>query len=110
MPDTVHITKMGNYFTPSLYLRRLLARLTNGNEAQVRVRIGRNVNPGDTLTVDLHSIDEATYWYFHTLRDILSSDRSPTSLSPANPNTNLTNGSLGYFSAYAADSRMIILP
>ena len=66
-------------------------------------------NPGDTVWVDLLSIDKASYDYFNTLNNILTSDRSPTSLAPANPNTNLTNGALGYFAAYSVDSRMIIL-
>jgi hypothetical protein len=65
---------------------------------------------GDTVWVDLLSIDKASYDYFNTLNNILTSDRSPTSLAPANPNTNLTNGALGYFAAYSISSRMIILP
>ena len=85
-------------------------KLTNGNEAAVRIRMRNHFNPGDTVWVDLLSIDKASYDYFNTLNDILTSDRSPTSLAPANPNTNLTNGALGYFAAYSVDSKMIILP
>jgi hypothetical protein len=84
-------------------------KLTNGDEMTVRIRAGRNVNPGDTITIDLWSIDKATYDYFNTLSNILSSDRSPTSLSPANPNTNLSGGALGYFAAYTVDTKKIIL-
>ncbi len=84
-------------------------KLTNGNEAVYQIRLGRNVNAGDTVTVELLSLDKATYDYFNTLKDVLSSDRSPTSLSPANPTTNLSNGSLGYFAAFAIDSKRIIL-
>ncbi len=87
--------------------------LTNGNEITVQFGIRSNQNnkigPGDTVKVDLLSIDKATYDYYYTLRNIIAADQSPTSLSPANPNTNLTNGSLGYFSAYAMDSRTIII-
>ncbi|HUI28619.1 MAG TPA: DUF4249 domain-containing protein [Candidatus Acidoferrales bacterium] len=89
---------------------------TNGNEITFRfgIRTDRNDNsakigPGDTVKVDLLSIDKATYDYLYTLRNVIAADQSPTSLSPANPNTNLTNGSVGYFSAYAMDSRTIIL-
>ncbi len=85
-------------------------KLTNGNEMTERIRAGGKVQSGDTITLELLSIDKATYDYFSTLRDILSSDRSPTSLSPANPNTNLTNGSLGYFAAFAMDTKKIIIP
>jgi hypothetical protein len=89
---------------------------TNGNviTLQFGIRVGRNENshnvgPGDTVTVDLLSIDKATYEYLYTLRNVIAADQSPTSLSPANPNTNLTNGSLGYFAAYAMDSRTIVI-
>ncbi len=86
---------------------------TNGNEITFRFGIRNNptrkLGPGDTVKVDLLSIDKATYDYYYTLRNIIAADQSPTSLSPANPNTNLTNGSLGYFSAYAMDSRTIII-
>ena len=85
-------------------------RLTNGNEAAVRIRLRRFFSPGDTLWVDLLAIDRTSYDYFSTLDNILTSDRSPTALAPANPTTNLTNGSLGYFAAYAMDSKMIVLP
>jgi hypothetical protein len=85
-------------------------KLTNGNEMTERIRAGGKVQSGDTITLELLSIDKAAYDYFSTLRDILSSDRSPTSLSPANPNTNLTNGSLGYFAAFAMDTKKIIIP
>jgi len=85
-------------------------KLTNGNEASVRIRMRPHFNPGDTVWVDLLSIDKSAYDYFNTLNDILTSDRSPTSLAPANPNTNLTNGSLGYFGAWTVDSKLIVLP
>jgi hypothetical protein len=84
-------------------------KLTNGNEAAVRIRMRNYFQPGDTVWVDLLSIDKASYDYFNTLNNILTSDRSPTSLAPANPNTNLTNGALGYFAAYSLDSKMLIL-
>jgi hypothetical protein len=85
-------------------------KLTNGNEMTERIRTGGKVQSGDTITLELLSIDKAAYDYFSTLRDILSSDRSPTSLAPANPNTNLTNGSLGYFAAFAMDTKKIVIP
>jgi hypothetical protein len=85
-------------------------KLTNGNEMTERIRAGRNVNPGDTITIELCSIDKVSYDYFHTLSDILSSDRSPTSLSPANPNSNISGDALGYFAAFTVDTKKIIIP
>jgi hypothetical protein len=84
-------------------------KLINGNEALYKIRARRTIVPGDTITVDLLSLDKATYDYYLTLNNILTSDRSPTSLSPANPNTNLSNGSLGYFAAYAIDTKKVVL-
>jgi hypothetical protein len=84
-------------------------KLTNGNEAAVKIRMRNHFQAGDTVWVDLLSIDKASYDYFNTLNNILTSDRSPTSLAPANPNTNLTNGGLGYFAAFSMDSKMIVL-
>ncbi len=116
--------QQGNYYCLSLHTNLMISdsitgqryilytdKLTNGNEANVRIRSGRkNLFPGDILTVELLSIDDPTYEYYHTVNAILSSDRSPTSLSPANPNTNINNGALGYFAAYTIDSARIALP
>jgi hypothetical protein len=85
-------------------------RLTNGIVNAFRIRAGRQALPGDTVVVRLYSLAKSTYDYFNTVNAILGSDRSPTSLAPANPNTNLSNGSLGYFAAYAVDSMNIVLP
>ena len=84
--------------------------LTNGMQTTFRIRAARRVHPGDTLTVKLYSIDKATYDYYLTVNNILGSDRSPLSIAPANPNTNISNGSLGYFTAYSADSASVVLP
>ncbi|MGO9481605.1 MAG: DUF4249 domain-containing protein [Candidatus Kryptoniota bacterium] len=81
----------------------------NGNEVSYEFRIGGHVNAGDTVSVDLLCIDKNVYEYLSTLRTTIETDRSPTSLAPANPNTNLTNGALGYFSAYTIDTRAIII-
>ncbi len=90
-------------------------KLTNGNEANMEIRVTRpgmrrvNTLIGDTLSVYLYSIDKATYDFFNTVNIVLETDRSPTSLSPANPNTDLTNGALGYFAAWSVDSSVIVL-
>ena len=57
---------------------------------------------GDTITVEMQTIDEPAYLYFNTLRRALArSTGGPFgSTSPAIPTTNWTNNALGYFSAY----------
>lgn len=84
-------------------------KLTNGNQISEKVRIRKNVSPGDTITVELVSLDRAAYDYWNTLRDVLSSDRAATLLAPSNPNTNLSNGALGYFSACTVDTKKIVI-
>jgi len=55
---------------------------------------------GDTVTVELWSIDAAVYDYLFTLEATLNAG-SGQFASPANPNSNINNGALGYFSAHA---------
>jgi len=62
----------------------------------------------DTLTVELQSIDKATYDYFSTLETIIGDDWQQ-SAAPANPISNFSNGALGYFSAFSYDRRKVII-
>ncbi len=64
---------------------------------------------GDTVVVQLQSIDKAAYDYFRTLM-MLTTPGGPPSDAPANPITGFTNGALGYFSAYAVRMEMIVVP
>jgi hypothetical protein len=70
---------------------------TNGEETDLRV--GRAI-AGDKYLIELYSLDMPTYEYYRTLEDILRSNPIFGS-TPANPNTNLSNGALGYFGAYS---------
>ncbi len=63
--------------------------------------------PGDTINISLQTIGFNTYEYFRTLNDALSSGGMGS--TPYNPVTNLSNNALGYFGAYAADSKTIVL-
>ena len=115
--------KMGNYYRLNIHVSVPISpdsidgrryhlysdKLTNGNEAVYRVRMRRFVSARDTVKVDLLCIDKSAYDYFNTLDDILTSDRAPTALAPANPNTNLSNGALGYFAAWTVDTKTMIL-
>ena len=55
---------------------------------------------GQNLTVEMQSIDEATYDYFYQLRQnsLLGQAGGPT---PSDPPGNIKGGALGYFSAYS---------
>ncbi len=78
---------------------------TNGKVTDLQV--GR-ANVGSVVRIELISLDKFTYDYYRTLRDLLRTNPIFGS-TPANPNTNLTNGALGYFGAAAVSTRTIII-
>jgi hypothetical protein len=78
---------------------------TNGSKTDLQVR---RASVGDTIRVELISLDKGTYEYFRTLSDLLHTNPIFGS-TPANPTSNLSNGALGYFGAYAISSKMIIV-
>lgn len=66
----------------------------------------------DTLRVELLTIDKSAYDYYETLKNIIAAggdDMPMTQAAPANPNTNLSNGALGYFGAYTVRTDSIII-
>jgi hypothetical protein len=72
------------------------------------VRLDNGVNTGDTVLVELLSLDEPMYKYWSTLIMGGASGSSFTA-SPANPVTNITGGALGYFSAHSVRRRTVIV-
>lgn len=79
----------------------------NGNSIQMQLHGGR-FETGDTVKVELMSIDKDIYDYFNTLIEVISLN-SMESAAPANPTSNFSNGVLGYFSAYSSDVKTIII-
>ena len=63
----------------------------------------------DTVVVELYSLDEQTYDYYKTLFPISGGAEMMSLSTPANPNTNLSNGALGYFGAYTISRDTIII-
>jgi hypothetical protein len=78
---------------------------TNNEYTELRVS---NASVRNTYRIELLSLDKSTYGYFRTLEDLISINPFFGS-TPANPNTNLTNGALGYFGACAISSRTIVV-
>lgn len=62
---------------------------------------------GDSATVFLYTIDENVFNYYRTLNDLTG---AYAAAAPANPQTNFTNGALGFFSAHAFTTYSIIVP
>ena len=62
---------------------------------------------GDSITVEMQTIDRATYKYFYALD--ASTSNGPNSSVPANPDNNLSGGGMGYFSAHTVQGKTLIL-
>ena len=63
---------------------------------------------GDQLTLNMYCIDENVFRYFFELRQLLNANPF-NEATPANPDTNLTNGALGYFSAQTIQSSSLMV-
>jgi hypothetical protein len=63
----------------------------------------------DTVVVELYTLDEQTYNYYKTLFPISGGSEMMSLTTPANPNTNINNGALGYFGAYTVSRDTIII-
>jgi len=64
---------------------------------------------GDTVQIELASIDQPTHLYFKTLEDAIAG-AGIASAAPANPISNFSEGALGYFSAWSKDEIEFIVP
>lgn len=65
---------------------------------------------GDTVIAKLISMDEPMYDYFWTLQAAIATDSGGQSgWVPANPNSNLSNGALGYFGAFSVGPFIIVI-
>src|SRR5659263_661217 len=78
---------------------------TNGKQTDLQVK---RAHIGDIIRVDLFSLDKSTYEYYTTFNDLIHSNPIFGS-TPMNPNTNLTNGALGFFGACAISTKTIIV-
>ncbi|MCD6092128.1 MAG: DUF4249 domain-containing protein [Bacteroidales bacterium] len=68
--------------------------------------MGYEMQPLDTICVQISSIDKANYSYFL----VLSQSDSPFIIAPGNPVSNLQGNAIGYFGAYAQNRKYIIIP
>lgn len=65
---------------------------------------------GDTVIIELKSIDVHFYDYFDTLDNALGDGGGPGGAAPANPTTNWTNGALGYFGSGNSYMQTVVVP
>jgi hypothetical protein len=85
--------------------------LRDGDTITMRLPFPDNfdVQPGDSITVILESIDKNVREYFRLLNQ-LSNQNGIESAPPANPVSNISGGALGYFSAHADRKKLLIVP
>lgn len=62
---------------------------------------------GDTVTIQLLSLDKDSYGYFNELSAVQGQGSNST--TPFNPKSNFDNNALGYFGVQRMDSRTVIL-
>ncbi|HCE56867.1 MAG TPA: hypothetical protein DER09_03470 [Prolixibacteraceae bacterium] len=106
-----------NYFRINIYRNGILKsssddliifndRFVNGKKLEILL-LNDPYRINDTVMVQLISIDENVYEYFKTFTELLNNN--PGSAAPANPNSNLSNGALGYFSVWGSDTMSVII-
>ncbi len=79
----------------------------NGQSSFVTLSTGvQSLSPGDTIVCYLHSIDFNTFEYYRTFNQI--NDTGPTA-TPGNPIGNISNGAVGFFTAYSLRHKMVII-
>ncbi len=77
-------------------------KFSDGNEISYTF-FDRRFQFGDTIKVDLWSLDEQTYRYYEQLNELIG-DFGPGSAAPGNPTSVYDQDVLGVFSAYARNS------
>ena len=82
-------------------------RLWDGKLRNFNVPDDGDLVTGDTLTVELRSIDERSFIYFDQFNDNQNNFGAPA--APANPDPVFTPSCLGYFSAYSVKTKTIIV-
>lgn len=65
---------------------------------------GADAYKGDTVFVELITLDKANYTYLYTL-----SSNASNSTAPANPTSNIEGNAIGYFGAFSTDTLSIII-
>lgn len=79
----------------------------NGQSSFVTLSTGQqNLVVGDTIIAYLHSIDFNTFEYYRTFNQI--NETGPTA-TPGNPISNISNGAVGFFTAYSFRNKMLVV-
>jgi len=79
-------------------------KLTDGNLVETDLRGG--IERGDTVRIDMLCVDPAIYRFWFTLEEGATGEEE--NAAPANPESNIRGGALGYFSAHTSRTRTVI--
>ena len=109
-PGTTNYYRMRNFRNGAAnsYIHILNDRLSDGQDIHYFF-FDVSFEAGDTAAIELHTINAASYDYLLTLFSVSAAYPSVTGSAPANPNTNFSNGALGYFSAFTVNAHVMII-
>jgi hypothetical protein len=80
-------------------------RFNNGNYVDNTIFNDEpEIKAGDEIMIDFQNITPEIYRYFFAITQIEGNGGPP--VAPSNPDTNLSNGALGYFSTHTSDKRV----
>ncbi len=83
-------------------------RFNDGNAiSDLIIYDGDDIKKGDTITIEMQSIDRNVFKYYFAISQIGGNGGPP--VAPANPNSNISNGALGIFSAHTKSIISIVL-
>ena len=78
-------------------------KLFNGGNF-VATLYATEIYPGDTVLIELVSMDDANYNFLATMAN------NNSGVAPANPESNIVGDAIGYFGAFTVDTMSIIVP
>lgn len=64
---------------------------------------------GDTIHVEMQTIDNNIFTYYSALLQIIDGGGPGGGVTPANPPSNISNGALGYFSAHTVQKKDLVI-
>ena len=80
---------------------------SNGRYIAYTMRSDTALAIGDSVKVEMQCIDQGAYQYFSTF---MNASGGQTSVTPANPISNISNNALGYFSAHTSRYKAVKVP
>lgn len=93
------VTKKIFVFNDRLSDGKYIARQIFNDSAYIQLK--------DTVQLEMRCLDDNVYEYFKQLSGLDPTNGQPT--APANPNSNIIGGSLGYFSAHTSQKKKAIV-